>query len=140
MQVQSILLCDFAQVREGLLFVCSAGITRLLIPSVPAPLQLSIAVQLELEQTELSRPHQLVVSVRHNESATVAFRLTTAFQLNGPPNLEPGESMMLPFAADLRGVAALHYGAYDVKVEVDDRDQRRATFYVVPAAPEHPPA
>lgn len=131
MEIQSILLCDFAQVREGLLFVLSAGITRLAVPEVPAPFALSIAVQIELEQTELSRPHQLVISVRHNESASVAYRSTTAFQLQGPTSLEPGESMMLPVVADLRAFGATHYGAHDVKVEVDDHHQRRATFYLV---------
>ena len=35
-QLKALVLCDFAQVREGLLFVQSGGLTRLVAPKFPA--------------------------------------------------------------------------------------------------------
>ena len=45
--VRSAMLCDFAQVREGLLFVSSGGITRVAAPALGAPVSISVAGELE---------------------------------------------------------------------------------------------
>ena len=42
------MLCDFAQVREGLLFVSSGGITRVAAPALGAPVSISVAGELEV--------------------------------------------------------------------------------------------
>ena len=46
MDIRVATLCDFAQVREGLLFVSSAGITRVYRESFPAPIGVMLALVL----------------------------------------------------------------------------------------------
>ena len=58
------MLCDFAQVRENLLFVSSAGISRLYHPSAPVRPNLFVAGIVEVGPAEFDRTHELRVRVR----------------------------------------------------------------------------
>ena len=51
MEVTTAMLSDFAQVREGLLFVSSGGITRCYREQLPAPLGVHLATQQALATT-----------------------------------------------------------------------------------------
>ena len=63
MDVTTAMLADFAQVREGLLFVSSGGITRCYREQLPAPLGVHLAIVLELDRLEAERPHEVRVVV-----------------------------------------------------------------------------
>lgn len=51
MQLASAILCDFAQVREGLLFVSGGGITRIWRETFPAAAGVSLALVFEAHPT-----------------------------------------------------------------------------------------
>lgn len=48
MEIRVATICDFAQVREGLLSVLSAGVTRVWQTQYPAPLGVMVALIFEL--------------------------------------------------------------------------------------------
>lgn len=129
-------LCDFAQIREGLLFVASGGITRLYRPELPAALgPLTLATIVEIAPTELDQPHELNVRVRHVDTATELFTVAGAMTAPaaGGGNYEPGESATIPLAVPLPPNALLHqYGAYDLTASIDGGASARLTFYVKP--------
>lgn len=126
--ISSVLLCDYAQVREGLLFVLSGGITRVYRRTLPAPLGVKAAVVVEIGFAEIARPHQLVVSVKHVGTAQEMGRMTSGFKAAGA--LEPGESLYVPIVVDLASVAVKEYGAHDVQVAVDGAVPAQLTIYV----------
>ena len=123
-------LCDFAQVRESLLFVNSAGITRLHRPYFPAPLGAMLAVVVELEPDELTMAHELSVTVKHVDSAVMVARVVCAFGFQvRPPGLEPGEASQVPMVIDLRPVALTEAGEHDIQVSVDSAPATLLTLW-----------
>ena len=67
--VRSAMLCDFAQVREGLLFVSSGGITRVAAPALGAPVSISVAGELEVLSYEAGTTHEITFKEAAIESA-----------------------------------------------------------------------
>ena len=53
-RLTTLLLCDFAQVREGLLFVSSGGISRVVQGTYPANPRLHLAMVVHLPVDSLS--------------------------------------------------------------------------------------
>ena len=58
--------------RDGLLFVLSGGITRIMRDSFPAALGTCLALMLEFDTTETDRPHQLEILVVGEDGEEVA--------------------------------------------------------------------
>jgi hypothetical protein len=56
MRIIAGVLCDYAEVREGLLTIVSAGITRLWRAELPAPMGVFLALQVEVEANERPFP------------------------------------------------------------------------------------
>ena len=97
-------LCDFAQVRESLLTVASAGITRVWRPQYPAPMGLMLALVIEVAPAEAALPREIRIRVEDSDGKRLA-ESSGGFQVDVPPEgNDPGEVLMLPFAIDFRGV------------------------------------
>lgn len=122
MKVVSALLCDAASVREGLLFVMGGGITRLWRQEYPAGFGCSLAMMLELHQMELERPHEIDVLLQGEDGQELA-RVKGGFQM-GAPNLEVGETALVPFAVDLHGVSIPAPGTCTLEISVDGAHQQ----------------
>jgi hypothetical protein len=126
-KVTTALLCDFAQVRDRLLFVASGGITRVWRTQFPAPLGVHLALILELDQVELEGPHELQVIVMGQDGARLA-ELRGGFQANAG-EAELGEMVQIPMAFDLRPVGVPGPGSYDVKIYIDGHHQHDLTLW-----------
>lgn len=137
MKVTTALLCDFAQVREGLLFVSSGGVTRLYRDSLPAPMGICYAVVITLDRIELLRPHEFQIVVMDQDGGQVA-EARGGFQLE-PVDLEVGEKQQVPLAIDLRMAGVGSFGAHSVSLYIDGNLSHETSFYVV-APPEPSPA
>ena len=72
MDVTTAMLADFAQVREGLLFVASGGVTRCYRDQLPAPLGVFLATVLELDRLEAERVHEVHVVVVDEDGQQLA--------------------------------------------------------------------
>lgn len=129
MKVTTALLCDFAQVREGLLFVSSGGVTRLYRETLPAPMGICYAVVVTLDRIELQRPHEFQIVVMDVDGSQVA-EARGGFQLE-PINLEVGEKQQVPLAIDLRMAGVDAYGPHSVSLYIDGNLSHETAFYVV---------
>jgi hypothetical protein len=129
--VSASLLCDFAQVREGVLFVASGGLTRAYRPEMPAAIGMMLALVIEVPADEQDQAHEIVMVIKHNDTAQEAARLVGGFQVGRPPEAFPGETIYVPQVLDLRTVGVAQYGAYDVRLSVDSHEAPWLTFYVV---------
>ena len=121
-RLNSLILCDFAQVREGLLFIQSGGLTRLLAPAFPAKFPFRLACRVELPAHETANAHTMVIKVKSVETASVLATVNVA--LHEPAKLEglaPGESRLVPVVVPLDSVAFPAPGEYDVHVDVDEQ-------------------
>lgn len=128
-RIHSAILCDFAQVREGLLFISSGGITRAYREEVPAALSMALAVVLEISCDELELAHEINFSVKHPESAETVASAVGGLQV-GDAATNPGENLYVPFVADLRQLVVPAFGAYDVQTAADGNPGPDITFYV----------
>ncbi len=117
MQIRSATLCDFAQVRDGLLSVVSASITRVWRDQYPSQMGIMLAIILEVVQSEAQAPQEVRVRVEDADGARLA-EASSGFQIHPPlPSLDPGEAMLMPAAYDFRSVALPAAGRYQVVVD-----------------------
>jgi hypothetical protein len=133
MQLRGCLLCNFAEVRDGMLYVVGGCITRLWRDELPAEMGASLALVFELHQQELERPHELNVQVMGPDGEQVGTAVG-AFNAGGVA-LEPGEGVLVPVALDMRSGGITVYGGYVVNVAVDGTHLGESRFWVQPRPP-----
>lgn len=119
MRISSLMVCDFAQVRDGLLTVCSAGITRINVPALPARLPVMVASLLELGPDDIGPVHEITWRLSHVDAAETVAAGTGALQVTETPEAEAGELVQMPMVIDLRSIAVTSLGQYDIKLRVD---------------------
>jgi hypothetical protein len=132
-EITSAILCDFAQVRDGLLFVSSGGITRVYHPEgapLPQALGLHLAVTFEVGPDEINKVHEVKVKVTRQSTAGTLAQLTGAMQAAGPMELEKGEAATFPLVMNLGLIPLPALGAYDVQVSGDTTSSRMLTVYL----------
>jgi hypothetical protein len=134
-QLKALVLCDFAQVREGLLFVQSGGLTRLVAPSFPAKFPCHVAALIYSPPDEAGAAHQVVMRIKAASSATVVATINVALhEKPQPAGLAPGEGRLVPIVVPLGGVVFPTAGEYDLQVDVDDALAGDLSFRVVERA------
>lgn len=116
MEITTAMLADFAQVREGLLFVSSGGITRCYREELPAPLGVFLAVVLQLDRVEAERTHELEVILVDEDGGELA-RIAGEIQI-GEPQLLLNESLNLPITFDLRNIPVERFGNVEARFYV----------------------
>lgn len=129
MDVTTAMLADFAQVREGLLFVSSGGITRCYREQLPAPLGVHLAIVLELDRLEAERPHEVRVVVVDEDGGELA-EISGEIQL-GETQLMMGENLNLPITFDLRNVPVERFGAVEVRCYVAGEHRSTLPLWVL---------
>ena len=131
MRITTALLCDFAQVRDGLLFVSSGAVTRLFRHDLPAPLGVMVAVVIDVPLEDAGAPHTLRVQVvnRHNNELA---GLTSTFEV-GNDGVFPHEVQQVPLVLSVTGVTARSWGTHQVRLWLDEEPAERLTFYLVPS-------
>ncbi len=130
-ELKSLILCDFAQIREGLLFVQSGGLTRLVAPSFPAKFACHVATLVWLPPDEAATAHEIVMKVKSAATATLTATVKVALHETAPPaGLQPGEGRQVPIVVPLVAVSFPEPGEYDLQVEVDDQFAGDISFRV----------
>jgi hypothetical protein len=127
-EVTTALLCDHVQVREGLLFVLSGGITRIRRPSFPAPLGAGFAVVLELDRIEAEHPHTFELVVVGEDGDEVG-RINADLQIGDHSGTYAGENIQVPLGIEMHGAVLPGPGAYELRVYVDGQHQRTIQFW-----------
>jgi hypothetical protein len=127
MEVTTALLCDSAQIREGLLFVLAGGITRIRRTSFPANLAAAVAVVLALDSFEAERAHEFELVVVGEDGEELA-RVAAQIQV-GDAQVHFGEHIQVPLAVDLHGAVLPSAGAYELRLYVDSNHRRTLQFW-----------
>lgn len=122
MKVTAILLADHASVREGLLHVIGAGITRIAREPFPARLDVSLALVLQTsDESDLMAGHSLKISIAESfpggdgqmvASANVELVIPEGSIISGP-------NYQLPVVVPIQAVPVPGAGVYVIKVYLD---------------------
>jgi hypothetical protein len=129
----TLLICDAAQVRENLLMVLSGGITRLHVPELPATIQFSVAIVVEINYVEIDQPHEIRMTIIDPESAGP---IAEPFVASLPADPETakriflGEPVLVPLTVSV-ALGVEHAGQYDIRVTVDDAPAEIQSVWVV---------
>ena len=123
MEIRVATICDFAQVREGLLSVISAGVTRLWRSQYPAPLGVMVALIFELVPGSASIPREVRFRVENADGARLA-EAVGAIQVDPSPGLDPGETVDIATGSRLPRSATASCWPLSNRHRSDDRGYR----------------
>ena len=131
--LESVFLADFAQVRQNLLNVVGAGITRVLPLAYPTQLTAYVGGMVYIPPDELERVVELRIRLMYVESVTDVLRVVYGMQFDGEIVANPGEGLHLPFAHPLLGAVFAEAGQIDLSVAVNDQPGHTYSFWLLPA-------
>ncbi|MBK5331676.1 MAG: hypothetical protein JJD93_06890 [Ilumatobacteraceae bacterium] len=132
-RLTTLLLCDFAQVREGLLFVSSGGVSRVVQSNYPANPRLHLAMVVHLPAASLGQSHQVHVRLKYPDTAEVIANAEVAIQLNAVSGAYPGEGINVPQVIDLVSIQFPRPGQVDVQVSIGEHPVGDLSFWLLPA-------
>ena len=132
-RITTLLLSDFAQVRERLLFVSSGGISRVVQSSYPAQPRIYLAMMVHLPADSLGATHQVQIKLKYPDQAATIAQIDIAINLDTVPGANPGEGINVPQVIDLSPIAFPHAGQVDVQVSIDDEPAGDLTFWMLQA-------
>lgn len=122
-------LCDYANVREGLLNVVSGGITRITVHGgFPAQIDAHLAMSVYVQPHRVGSAHHGRVILRYPDTATEIARVDVEFNVDADRN--PGEGLNIPIALPLRAVAFPHEGQVDVSVSLNEAPAGLLSFWL----------
>ncbi len=130
-RLTTLLLSDFAQVRERLLFVSSGGISRVMQKAFPAQPRIFLAMVVHLPAGSLGRPHRVLIKLKYPEDAAVIAQIEIKINLAEVPGAHPGEGINVPQVIDLTPISFAHPGQVDVQVSIDDEPAGDLTFWML---------
>lgn len=132
-KLDALILCDFAQVREGLLFVQSGGLTRLMAGSFPAGFDCYVAAMVHLPPDEAVEAHTMVMKVKAADTVTLVATVNVALhETPRPMGLQPGEGRQVPVVVPLHKLKFPAPGQYDLQVDIDDEFAGDLSFRAEP--------
>ena len=130
--VRSAILCDFAQIREGLLFISSGGITRIATPNPPSPIAFHVGGHIEVPAIEHGNTLEVSFKVTSADTARDLWHATMVITTAADTSsLFPGESTHLPFALAVGPFVPEVLGPHDLKVKIDNQESELLTFYIL---------
>jgi hypothetical protein len=122
-----VMLCDAATVREGLLHILGAGITRLNRPSYPALMGVNLAIMMTMQRSEAQEQHQLKVILQDEDGKQVG-QIEGQMGLATPAPGRPGEPVALPIVLNLAHLAIPRPGTYSFEILIDRNVVRTLPF------------
>ncbi len=148
------MLCDFAEVSGGKLFITGAGISLLASSSevAPFPVNISLAILVSIPWTETDTRHTMTIELiseakgaqqrvmlsdqlpeGHDpaDAGTIVF----VFSAVRMPTMVDGDESSMPVAVPLFGLPLPEIGPYFFSVRIDGREMDRASFRLVPRPP-----
>ena len=130
-RLDALILCDFAQIREGLLFVQSGGLTRLVAPALPTGFGCHVAAMVYMPPHEAVEAHHMVMKVKSADTAQIVATINVELhEVPRPAGLLPGEGRQVPVVVPMKKIVFPAPGRYDLQVDIDHEIAGDLTFTV----------
>lgn len=135
MKITAVLFADSASVREGLLNVLGAGITRLVRDPLPARLDAALALMLQPEDPEdLEATHNLVVTIAETTPDGAVPAAKAVIEIANVRRSDPdGPLPALPVVVPIQSIPIARTGFYRIMVSLDGQDGIGYEFEVTKA-------
>jgi hypothetical protein len=153
-----VVLCDFAEVSGGKLFISGAGLALLAsgTPAAPYRVNISLAVLGLINPADTDLQHKMTIELVHmGTSMETRVMLTDELPEGGDPadrgmiiayfvaprspEMLPNDEWSMPMAIPLFGLGLPELGAYYFSVRIDGREMDRTSFRVMPPQPAQVP-
>lgn len=131
-------LCNHAEVSNGLIYMLGGGINRITIPTnTPQPwfANLALGVILDIPWTETNKDHKVSISLVDDDSQTIflptpegsvaPFHAEAAFNVGRPPMLPVGTVQNVTLAFNFPGLPLPRLGLYIFSIEVDGIERKK---------------
>jgi hypothetical protein len=139
------LLCDYAQVAGGKLFIAGANIDRAFFPPGAQPPYLptfAVAGVVHVPWTETNKQHILNFELIDADGSPIRIpaevnpdqpevRGEMPFNVGRPPILESGDAQMVPFAFNFQALPLVKAGKISIKLILDGHDVKTMNFSIV---------
>jgi hypothetical protein len=132
-RVTALLLADYASIREGLLHVLGAGITRIARDPLPARLDVALALMLQAaDESDFMASHTLEVTISESSPASAGEQVAKVLaELGPPPGVAPlGPNLQIPIVVPIQPVPVLRTGSYVIAISLDDEPAGSYEFEV----------
>jgi hypothetical protein len=149
-----VVLCDFAEVSGGKLFISGAGLALLAsgTPSTPYRVNVTLAVIGLITPEDTDLQHKMTIELVHVGANTETRVMLTDEVPDGgdpadrgmiiayfvaprSPEMLPNDEWTMPMAIPLFGLGLPDLGAYYFSVRVDGREMDRSSFRIMPPQP-----
>lgn len=129
-EVDFLILADWAEPINGKLYVQGGGWDRMLLPPGGRPISIAIAAGILVPWHLTNQPHKFSLSVETGDGAPVGRAIEGGFNMGRPVNSTPGQKFRAPFAARIDAeISSL--GTYRIGLLVNNDVARYVTFYIV---------
>ena len=119
MKLDWAMLANYAEVRDGLVFVTGGGIDTVQTPQLPAVLNATILVRLLLHRTEANRQHALELQINDEDGNTVA-KVQAAVTVPVNPETPVGWDIPSMVALNIHGLHLAREGRYAIEISADN--------------------
>jgi hypothetical protein len=135
LDLTTLLLCDYANIREGMLNIVSGGITRIATSTgFPSHIDAHLAMSVYVHPHRINDTHNGRIIFRYPDTVEEIARIE--FQFHGDAQLNPGEGLNFHFALPLQSITAMKPGQIDVSVTVDESPLGLISFWMSDASGE----
>jgi hypothetical protein len=115
-------LCEAVTIRDGLLYILGGGVACYSPMWYPAPLQIALAVLIELDYLDQGEPHKFAIALLDHQAHELE-RIEGEFAL--VKDIELDAVATLPAALPLAGMSLPVAGNYEVRLEIDQETRAR---------------
>ncbi len=135
MQIDYLILADWAEVINGKIYVQGGGWTTITAREpVPVSRTIAIAVSPRVEWHETNTPHDLVIRILREEGQAELARIDARFEVGRSAGLPQGSSQPHPMAVNLP-LTFERAGEYEVRASIDGEEVTTLSFRIDEKAP-----
>jgi hypothetical protein len=128
------MLAERAEVSGGKLYVMGGAFDHALVPALPASLQFSVALVIEMPWLATNQQYRVRISFQTADGLELA-ALEWQLIAGRPPMLSQGDIQLIPVAFPMVGLTVAQPGLYVVIATLDNVENARTRFRVTQIQP-----
>ena len=113
MKLDWALLANYAEVRDGLVFITGGGIDTVNAAKLPAVLNATILVRLQLHRTEANKSHTVEIEIMDEDGSSIA-KVQAGVMVPLNPETPVGWDIPSTVALNVHGLQLAKEGRYSV--------------------------
>lgn len=127
--LQALMLADYANIREGLLNVVSAGVTRAFAAGFPLRIPTWVAMIFVIPPDAQDGLHTGTMTLKYADVNVLA-RAEFQIQVQPAVPIKPGEDLTFPAVIPLIDIPFPHEGEVDINVDINGAHHGSITFWI----------